>query len=154
MIEKPFVLKSEARKAAVIQVTVARELIREVMGAGLDELLSILTDQDVPAAGPWYTHHFGVQPDTFDFEIGVPVNEIVFPTGRVRAGVFLGGTVARTIFHGDYEGLAAAWSQFDAWVAARGLKPAQDFWEVYTVGPQADPDPAHWRTELSRPLRP
>ncbi len=154
MIEKPHVLKSEARKAAVIHVTVARELIRDVMGPGLDELLATLTDQYVPSAGPWYTHHFGVQPDKFDFEIGVPVNDIVFPTGRVRAGVFLGGKVARTVFHGDYSGLPGAWSELDDWIARRRLKPSQDFWEVYVVGPQVDPDPAHWRTELNRPLLP
>lgn len=154
MIDKPYVLKTEAHKAGVIRMTVARHLIREVMGAGLDELLAALTEQNVPATGPWYTHHFGVQPDTFDFEIGVPVDEIVFPAGRVKAGAFMGGTVARTIFHGDYEGLAGAWGQLDAWIASRKLKPATDFWEVYAVGPQADPNPTHWRTELSRPLIP
>ena len=60
--------------------------------------------------------------------------------------------VAQTVYHGDYEGLPAAWSEFDAWIKAQGHSPAPDLWECYAVGPESSPDPATWRTELSRPL--
>ena len=61
-------------------------------------------------------------------------------------------TVARAVYHGPYEGLAAAWAEFCAWVEAGGHTPAEDLWERYVVGPESSPDPAVWRTELNRPL--
>jgi effector-binding domain-containing protein len=60
--------------------------------------------------------------------------------------------VARTVYHGSYDGLAAAWGEFDAWIRANGHKPAEDLWEVYLVGPDFSTNPADWRTELARPL--
>ncbi len=152
MIDEPYVLTTQPRRAAVIHVTVEHAKIREVMGPGLAELQAALSDQHIRPTGPWYTHHLSLSPETFDFEIGLPLDDAVFPAGRVRGGVFMGGRVARTIFHGEYKGLVGAWRELDTWIVSRGLKPARDLWEVYLVGPEADGDPAHWRTELSRPL--
>jgi hypothetical protein len=61
-------------------------------------------------------------------------------------------TVARTVYHGGYEGLGAAWGEFDAWIKTDGHKPGPDPWECYIAGPESGPDPANWRTELNRPL--
>jgi effector-binding domain-containing protein len=60
--------------------------------------------------------------------------------------------VARVVYRGPYEGLGAAWGEFDAWIAANGHKPGTDLWECYVAGPESSPDPAAWRTELNRPL--
>ena len=60
--------------------------------------------------------------------------------------------VVRTVYHGAFEGLGAAWGEFGNWIAANGHTPAEDLWECYVAGPEASPDPAHWRTELNRPL--
>jgi effector-binding domain-containing protein len=61
--------------------------------------------------------------------------------------------VARTVYHGDYEGLHGAWGEFEAWIAESGHTSAADLWERYVVGPESSPDPANWRTELNRPLK-
>jgi len=60
--------------------------------------------------------------------------------------------VARTVFQGAYEGLGAAWGEFDAWIVANGHTPGPDLWECYVAGPESSSDPASWRTELNRPL--
>ena len=60
--------------------------------------------------------------------------------------------VARTIHHGPYEGLAESWGEFMDWIEANGHTPAPDLWESYLTNPDSHPDPATWRTELSRPL--
>jgi effector-binding domain-containing protein len=93
-----------------------------------------------------------MDPETFDFEIGVPVNAPVSTSGRVQASQLPAATVARTLYHGPYEGLGPAWGEFDAWIAAEGHTPASNLWECYVVGPESNPDPTTWRTELSRPL--
>jgi effector-binding domain-containing protein len=106
----------------------------------------------MPAGGPWFTHHLSIDPDQFDFEIGVTVATPVRATGRVRPGMLPAGMIARTVYRGPYEGLAAAWDEFDAWITGHGYTPRPDLWEVYVEGPESGADPTKWRTELNRPL--
>ena len=61
--------------------------------------------------------------------------------------------LARTVYHGPYQGLPDGWGEFVQWMKANGHEQAEDLWEVYLVGPQSSPDPADWRTELNRPLK-
>ena len=152
MIDPPEIVQTEARRAAVIPLTIPREEIRSVMGPGLEELYGALAAQGLTPAGPWYSYHRRLDPAVFDFEIGVPVDADVAPTGRVRPGERPAATVARTVYHGPYEGLGAAWGELGEWIGERGHGPAPDLWERYLSGPEADPDPETWRTELNRPL--
>jgi effector-binding domain-containing protein len=152
MIDAPNVMETAPRPTAVIHVTIPRAEIRDVMGPGIGELMSVVEDQGIGPAGPWFTHHFRMDPEVFDFEIGVPVEAPVTAAGRVRAGDWPAMKVARTIHRGTYEGLGAAWRELDAWIEAQGLSPAPDLWESYVTGPDSNADPASWRTELTRPL--
>jgi effector-binding domain-containing protein len=94
-----------------------------------------------------------VSPNIFDFELGVKVSAPVKATGRVKPGELPAAKVARTVYSGPYEGLPAAWGEFEIWIKANGHERATDLWELYSVGPQSTPDPAGWRTELNRPLK-
>lgn len=152
MIETPQIAQTDAQTAAVIHLTIPRDQIQAVMGPGIGELMAVVSAQGVGPAGPWYSHHLKMEPDTFDFEIGVPVTAPVAPTGRVTAGSLPAAKVARTVYHGGYEGLGEAWGELGAWIDAQGLTPAPNLWEVYVVGPESGPDAAGWRTELYRPL--
>jgi effector-binding domain-containing protein len=93
-----------------------------------------------------------MDPKIFDFEIGVPVSSPVTASGRVQPGQLPAAKVARTIYHGSYEGLGPAWGEFDAWINAQGLSPAPNLWECYVSGPESSADPSTWQTELNRPL--
>src|SRR5262249_24788300 len=152
MLEKPKITQTTDQLTAVIHLTVPREEIRKVMGPGISEVMATVAAQGLVATGPWSTPHVRMDPATFAFEICVPVNAPVTAAGRVQPGVLPARTVARTLYHGDYEGLPEAWGEFMTWIAAEGLTPAADLWECYTVGPETSPDPADWRTELNRPL--
>jgi effector-binding domain-containing protein len=152
VIDTPQILQTAAQSTAIIHITIPRDQIRNVMGPGLKELMATLGKQGIVPAGRWFTHHLKMTRDTFDFEIGVPVKERVVAAGRVTAGQLPAVTVARTIYHGDYEGLPSAWPQLDAWIVAQGRKPAPSLWETYVTDPALNPDPSTWRTELTRPL--
>ena len=152
MIDTPRITRTDAQFTAVIHLTIPRTEIRSVMGPGIKELMATVSAQGITPTGPWFTHHLRMNPGTFDFEIGVPVTSAVAPSGRVKPGQLPATTVARTIFHGAYEGLSAAWSEFDAWIKAQGRTPAGDLVERYLDGPESGPDPSTWRTELTRPL--
>ena len=152
MIDTPQIVQTDARFTAVIHLTVPRGEMRTVMGPGIGEVMAAVKSQGIGPAGPWFTHHFKMHPATFDFQICVPVTAPVHPVGRVTAGTWPAMKMVRTVLHGGYEGLAGAWGEFNAWIKANGHQPAADFYECYVAGPESSPDPAHWRTELSRPL--
>lgn len=152
MIEPPQITQAGAQPAAVIHFTIPRKEIRSVMGPGISELMDALAAQGIAPAGPVFSHHFRMDPKVFDFEVGLPVTVPVSVAGRVKPGQLPAATVARTVYHGSYEGLGAAWQEFDAWIAAEGHTPAPDLWECYVAGPESSPSPADWRTELNRPL--
>jgi effector-binding domain-containing protein len=137
----------------VIHVTIPRSEIQKVMGPGLQELKAALDVQGIKAVGPWFTHHLKMDPKVFDFEICLPVAKPVAAAGRVKPGRAPAAKVARTVYHGPYEGLGAAWSEFGEWIEAQGLTPAEDRCECYLAGPESGPDPAKWSTELTRPLK-
>ncbi len=152
MIETPRIVETEAQMAAVIHLTIPREEPQDVMGPALQEVIDVVTAQGITPAGPWFTHHLRLVPEVFDFELGVPVSTPVIAEGRVKPGSLPAGRVARTVYHGDYEGLGAAWAEFDAWIVAQGYTPGSDVWERYLTGPDTSPEPGDWRTELNRPL--
>jgi effector-binding domain-containing protein len=152
MIDAPRIVQTAAVPMAFIPLTVPRSQIQSVMGPGLGEVMAALRAQGITPAGPWFTHHLRMDPGFFDFEICVPVSSPVRAAGRVQPGTLAAATVARTIHHGPYEGLGAAWQALRDWVAAGGRKAAPSLWEVYLTDPGASPDPASWRTELNQPL--
>jgi effector-binding domain-containing protein len=152
VIDTPQVTKTHDRLIAVIHVTVPRSAIRTVMQPGLRELTAAVAAQDIALTGPWFTHHLRMDPEVFDFEIGVPVSAPVAAVGRVKPCRRPAMKVARTIYRGPYEGLGAAWSEFDSWIETHGHTAATDLWECYAAGPKSSADPANWCTELDRPL--
>ncbi len=152
MIEPPVITQTPARITAVIRFTIPRAEIRQVMGPGYTELMAVVQAQGIGSGEPWFSHHFRMDPETFDFEIGVPVTAPVIATGRVQPGTLPAASVARTVYHGGYEGLGDGWGEFMDWIAASGLSPRDDLWESYRSGPGSSNDPATWRTELNRPL--
>jgi effector-binding domain-containing protein len=151
-LDKPTIVQSTAQQTAVIRLTIPREEIRTVMGPAHQELTAVLAAQGIIPAGPRFSHHLKMNPDIFDFEVGVPVLTPVSATGRVQPGQLPATTVARTVYHGPYEGLGSAWGEFSAWIEAEGHTPAPDLWECYITGPESSPDPATWSTEFNRPL--
>lgn len=152
MLDKPQIVQTEAQLSAVIRLTVPRTQIQEVMGPAIAEVMAAIAAQGIAPAGPVFSHHLRMDPDTFDFEVGVPVMAPVSATGRVNASQLPAAKVARTVYQGPYEGLGSAWGEFIEWITAEGHKPAPNLWECYVAGPESNPDPATWRTELNRPL--
>jgi len=152
MIDTPEIAKTSRQSAATIRLTIQREDIQRVMGPAIKEVFAAIAAQGIKPAGPVFSHHFRMEPGMFDFAVGVPVNQPVAAAGRVVPGELPASTVLRTVYHGGYEGLGAAWGEFDSWIANHGYSVAGDLWECYVTGPESGPDSSGWRTELNRPL--
>lgn len=153
MLESPAIVQTTAQATAVIHLRIPRAQIVKLMGPARDEVFAVLAAQNIKPAGPWFSYHLRMDPEVFDFEVGVPVNTAVSPSGRVKPGELPAATVARTVYCGPYEGLGSGWGEFMQWIAKAGHQHGPSLWECYLSGPEAGPDPANWRTELNRPLR-
>jgi effector-binding domain-containing protein len=68
--------------------------------------------------------------------------------GRVKMSELPATRALRTVYHGGYEGLGAAWGELIASAKANELKPTGEFWETYSVGPEVG-DESQYRTELT-----
>ncbi|MGD9647742.1 MAG: GyrI-like domain-containing protein [Pirellulales bacterium] len=152
MIDTPTIADSPARETATIHLTIARAEIQQVMGPAIGEVMAAVAGQAIAPTGPVFSHHFKMSPDVFDFEVGVPVSAPIEPTGRVQPSKLPAAKVARTIYHGPYEGLGTAWGEFCEWLAANGHTSAGNLWEFYVKGPESSGNPADWQTELVQPL--
>jgi effector-binding domain-containing protein len=152
MIETPTVIETPDQDVAMVHIETPRSKMQQVMGPGIVEVMSAVKAQRIGPTGPWFAHHLAITADAFDFDICVPVSAPVSAVGRVKPWRRPALTVVRTVYHGRYEGLGAAWHEFGAWIESNGLRTAGDLYECYKVGPESGPDPANWRTELSRPV--
>lgn len=152
MIETPHILQTSAQPIAFIPVSVTWQEMRNTMGPGIAELLATVQAQGITPAGEIFTHHLRRPTDTLEFEISVPVSRPITPAGRVQPGEWPALKMARTVYQGPYEGLADAWPAFFEWLEKNGHQTTDELWESYTVGPHSNPDPAAWRTTLSRKL--
>ncbi|MDD5297506.1 MAG: GyrI-like domain-containing protein [Rhodocyclaceae bacterium] len=152
MLDTPQLLQTDEQLTAVIHVTIPRTEIGRVMGPAIGELLATLAEQGVSPSGACFSYHRQRPGDTFDFEVGFPVAQAVTPAGRVKMSKLPAARVIRTTYSGGYEGLAAAWGEFCAWIEAEGICAQEGLWECYTRGPESGADPDQWRTELNRPL--
>lgn len=152
MIDQPYITKTTAQHTAVIHLTIPAADCQKLFGPAVGELMAALAAQGIAPIGPLFSHHLKNPTAIFDFEIGVPVAVPVAAAGRVAPGQLPAVTVARTVYHGPYEGLGNAWGELSNWIAANSHRPAINLWENYVSGPADSGDPVTWRTELNRPL--
>lgn len=152
MLDTPQITQTTAQPAAVIHLRIPREEMPKRMGPAIGELMAAIAAQGITPAGPVFSHHLTMPSDIFDFEVGVPVATPVTAVGRVQPGQLPAAKVARTVYHGDYAGLGVGWGEFVDWIAANGHTTGPTLWERYVAGPESNPDPSTWRTELNRPL--
>ena len=152
MIEEPQIVETAAQMVATIHFDIPRSEMRDVMGPSISEAMTAAKAQGIGPIGPWFAHHHKVTPESFNFNICVPVSAPVAPIGRVTPWQRPALKVLRTVYRGSYEGLGNAWHEFAVWAEDHGYKTASDLYECYLVGPESGPDSTNWRTELSRAI--
>jgi effector-binding domain-containing protein len=152
MIEEPQIVERPPQEVALLHIKTLRSDMQRVMGPGINEVMAAAQSQGIGPTGPWFAHHLRMTPESFDFDICVPVSRPVAAVGRVIPWERPPLKVALTVYRGPYEGLGHAWHEFGQWLRAHGHASADDLYECYLVGPSSSSDPADWCTELCRPL--
>ncbi len=150
LIDAPQIVQTAAQHTALIHLVIPKDQIQELMGPGIEELMSTVGSQGIQIIGPWFTHHNRMSPDQWDFEISVPVASPIKAAGRVKPGTWPAMKMVRTHYRGPFEQLGEAWGEFDGWTEANKINTDDELWEVYLVGPESGPDSSKWTTQLSR----
>jgi effector-binding domain-containing protein len=121
--------------AAVVRGHVVPEDIEPFLGRAFEEVATTAGDQGLDVVGPpfgrWTPRDKG-----FDVAAGFPVSGRVETQGRVEPDELPGGTVARTLHTGPYDGIGAAYAATFAWLAEHALRVAGEPWESYLDGPE------------------
>jgi effector-binding domain-containing protein len=134
------------------------------MGSGLipqliGEVFGWLGQRGIaPAGAPFMRFYVIDMADHMDVEIGVPVAAPVQGDGRVQGNTLPAGRYASLIYTGvenGYEGnkVLIEWAnnngiQWDRWDDPHG-DAFRSRYEIYIDGPDDDPNPANWRTEVA-----
>jgi effector-binding domain-containing protein len=125
----------------------------------IGEVFAWLGDQGIPPNGaPLMRFHVINMEGMMDMEIGVPVGKPVTGSGHVSAGILPAGRYAALVYTGVTNGIPANAALLD-WGAKHGLTwdqwavPEGDAfgarYETFIDGPDDDPDPAKWKTEVA-----
>jgi effector-binding domain-containing protein len=149
MITTPQLVTMQPVPAAIVHLTIPRSRMQKEMPAAIHEAIDAAVAQNLGPVGPLYARHSRFDPETFDFEVGVPVSGAIQPTGRVTSGELPAVTVVQTIYRGPYGGLPEAWQAFEKWVRESEHRVGEQFVERYIRGPESTSDPADYETELS-----
>ena len=152
MLDTPQLMDASEQLTAVVHLCVPRGEIENAIDAAIAEVMTTMIAQGAEPAGPCFSYHPRLPTDSFDFEVGFPLNRAIAPAGRVKISALPAARIARTVYRGGYEGLGAAWSEFRAWIRGQGLSPQDRLWECYLSGPESGSDSDKWQTELNCPL--
>ncbi|WP_167880519.1 GyrI-like domain-containing protein [Nocardioides guangzhouensis] len=138
----------QPQPAAVVRGDAELDGIADFLGAAYGEVAQVLASEGLAPAGPPFAR-YSLHDRSFGIEAGFPVARTVTPEGRVVAGQIPGGHAARTVHHGSYDDLPAAYEAVEEWLAHNGYVPTGDPWETYLDEPDV-PEP---RTLVHVPCR-
>lgn len=138
----------EAQHTAVVRGHVASaEELPPFLGSGFGEVINVLDKQGRHPTGAPFGCYVPTGDGGFDLEIGFPCSAVVEPEGRVEPARLPGGRVARTLYVGPYDGVAAAYEAVMSWIIDEGCVATGVPWECYLDGPEV----TNPRTEIFVP---
>lgn len=142
-----------------IRTQAAMDALPHVIPEALDAVFAWLAARGIaPAGAPFIRYHVIDMAAQLDIELGVPVSSTIAGDGRVQAGELPAGRYASLIYTGIDNGIegnraliewaAANGIQWDRWDDPRG-DAFRSRYETFLTGPDENPDPAQWQTEVA-----
>jgi effector-binding domain-containing protein len=138
---------------AVLHEQVAMDSLSEFFARPYEAVSQALAAQGTSPAGPPFGYYHGMPGETVDVEAGFPVAEPIQPHNGVVPNSLPGGRAVESVHVGPYDTLSQTYDEVQRRIEADGLEPAPDMWESYLSDPEAEPDPATWRTRIDWPVR-
>lgn len=159
MITEPKLEDRAAQFTVGIRAQVPMQKLPEVIPQLIDETAAWLDEQDAtPAGAPYIRYHVINMEEFLDIEIGFPVETALMGDDRVQASIIPAGRYGTLIYTDVSKGIESnaaliGWArekgiEWDAWDAETGHAFASRI-EYLLDGPDDDPNPANWRTEVA-----
>jgi effector-binding domain-containing protein len=136
----------------MIRVTVPPADLPAAVPKALCEVAEAMGDAGIELAGPPYTRYAAWGPELVTAEIGFPIRAEAPRIGRVVPGVLPGGRIASIIHVGPFDTIGDTYGLMERHLADLGNRDTGPMWETYWSDPEAQPDPATWRTEILVPV--
>jgi effector-binding domain-containing protein len=143
----------EERLVATVRVKTTPDRIGETFREVMPEVSAQLAAAAVQPPNPMFAIYHSYSQDEVDMELGLPLPGPIPTEGRVVGHELPATLAAVTWHHGSYDTIGEAFRAVEAWIEQEGKERAGPPFEVYWTGPEDDPDPAAWRTEVGYPIR-
>ena len=156
--DEPTIQERAAQPYVAVAATPTMATLGDAIPAGLDRVFGWLADHGIEPMGPPFVRYDVIDMDgELRIQLGVPV-ETALATDGLIAAELPAGRYASLTFTGPEDGVRANAALLD-WAAEQGL--AIERWEEgagegfgarvewLLDGPEDDPDPATWRTEVA-----
>jgi effector-binding domain-containing protein len=154
MSTEPRTEHRDPQPTAVVRATVTITDVGAWIGQAFDAAAGACAAQGVEMAGMPFGRFHAEGGGRFEAEAGFPVVSPIEAAGEVVPSQLPGGPVVVTVHVGPYDQVEPAYLAAATWVAEQGGTLDGDAWEVYLSDPDAEPDPATWRTEVVQPYQP
>ena len=123
--------------------------IGEKLGQMYGEIMAHMAATGGEAAGQPFAIWHNYDPGGYNhIEAGIPANETVEGTGRVKEGLIEAGNAVMGIHKGSYHEEAASYDAIEEYMSDNGYQQVGPPWEIYVTDPIAVPDTAEWITHI------
>lgn len=146
------IVELEAQETVAVRGDVALADLPAFFARAYREAAEAASAAGVRIVGPPFGFYPQMPTETVVVEAGFPVSSPVEPRGNAHPLVLPGGRAVRAIHVGPYETMEQTYKDLELWMQQHAVRPAIGMWERYLSDPQAEPDPATWRTEIIWPL--
>lgn len=148
-------INAEPVHAAVVKYKTPVAKIPENMGKAFGSVASYLESKHLAPSAMPFSMYLSMSPDNDgEWEVisGMPVDAEITKENDVEPFDLPAGKVAVATHIGPYDTLEKTYSKVDHWIKKHHLKPAGMMWEYYFNGPNSEPDPSKWRTDIYWPV--
>ena len=128
------------------------EDVSRQMGMMYNELLTFTKKSGLTAAGRPFAVFRKFDEQQALFEVGIPVDEPLSESGRIRNATMPGGKHATTDYVGSSDTLEEGHNAIQQWLVRYGRKIAGYPWEMYVTDLVSEPDPNKQLTRIFYPI--
>lgn len=144
---QPEIIERQSQDYVAIAASVAMKDIPTVLPQLIPRVLE-WTAKKNEQAGPVFFRYLRMTGDSIDVEVGVPTRSQLQGDGDIRPGKIPAGRYVAATYIGPYLNLPQVHAAIEQWAHEQGVKARGTRLEFYSNGPDTEPDPAKWQTEV------
>jgi uncharacterized protein (TIGR03086 family) len=146
------IVEIEAQPAVAVHGSVPFADLPNFFGKAFTMVSEAIERAGSAPTGPPFAFYPCMPTDVVEVEAGFPVASALGADDEVHPFELPGGRVVTTVHVGPYETMERTYAGLMAWMRDQHIEPAMGMWECYLSDPDAEPDPAGWRTRIVWPI--